>query len=330
MLETFLMKMAPSCVVCGARNFRFVRAYRPRHGLFGGSSVACCRQCDLQQVVPMPTLDQLDHYYQSQYRPASVESNSSPYEDKRDMNFRTLSQAECIKALGIQPKSIVDVGCGFGLLLAQLRQQFPQAALSGIEVSEKCRAALNELQIQQRHTTLERESGNPFPELFDLLVCSHVLEHSGNVPLFLSVCHSMVRPDGLVFFEVPNCEFEYGLDIPHVVFFTPETLRATLERVGFQVLNCRACGPSIDRWLPGRRRRLRNWMEDHLPIPLSRSIASFYRAGLPQRMQRNVSTKSTMEGLAKLKEEAKDAAWFQYDQPGFKHGVIRCVAVRKS
>jgi 2-polyprenyl-3-methyl-5-hydroxy-6-metoxy-1,4-benzoquinol methylase len=324
------LKLKSACVVCGGRCFQFVRAYRPRLGLFSESSVARCSSCDLQQVVPMPTIDQLDTYYQTQYRPVSVEGSSSPYEDTHDLNFRTSSQAEYIRTLGISPNSIVDVGCGFGLLLTRLQQMFPDARLSGIEVSEKCHATLDGLQIQQMHTTLEREGKNPFPQTFDLLICSHVLEHSGDVPLFLSVCRTMIRPNGLVFFEVPNCEYEYGLDIPHVVFFTPQTLRQAFERNGFRVLNCRACGPSIERWLPNRKRRVRNWFEDHLPLFLSRVIASFWRATRSRSTYQKVTVEATTQGLAKLQEEARDEAWFKYDQPGFKHSAIRCVAVRKS
>jgi len=320
----------PACVLCGEKRLNFVRAYRPRRGLFSDSSVARCSKCDLQQVVPMPTMDQLDNYYRTEYRPASVESGCSPYEDCQDVNFRTISQAEYIKNFGIQPNSIVDVGCGFGLLLARLRQIFPQAHLSGIEISEKCHAALNSLQIQQAHTTLERESRNPFSQTFDVLVSSHVLEHSGNLSLFLSVCRSMVNPNGVVFLEVPNCEYEYGLDVPHVVFFTPKTLKQTLEHSGFRVIQCQACGPSIERWLPGRKRRLQNWVEDHLPGSVSSSIAWFWRAIRSQYRLQRTSEKSTTEGRAKLNAEAKDEAWFQYNEPGFKHSAIRCIAVRKS
>src|SRR5437016_5719524 len=134
-----------SCVVCRGTPLLFERAYRPREGMFFESSVVRCSKCNLLQVSPMPTLDQLDAYYQSEYHPFAVASECLPYEDSKDVNFRTLSQAECVKALGIDPHFIVDVGCRFGLLLSSLRQTFPQARLFGVEVSEKCHPALSRL-----------------------------------------------------------------------------------------------------------------------------------------------------------------------------------------
>ena len=56
-------KLEATCVVCGGTPLLSERAYRPRTGLFWRSSVARCRVCDLRQVVPMPTLDELDAYY---------------------------------------------------------------------------------------------------------------------------------------------------------------------------------------------------------------------------------------------------------------------------
>lgn len=274
----------------------------------------------------MPTSNDLDEYYQREYRPSRAEAASSPYENTTDVNFRTLSQAELIQQMGIKPRSIVDVGCGYGLLLGELRKAFPEARLAGIEVSEKCHPVLSRLQVEHAHTTLEKEGRNPFPEPFDLLVCSHVLEHSGNVPRFLAICHGMVRPGGIVFIEVPNCEYPFGMDAPHVVFFTPKTLQKTVASSGLAVRKCQPCGPSIERWYPTGRRRIQNWIEDHLPIMLSSSLKSVWRLA---KRNGERSEDGAMHESAKLMEEAKDNAWFQYSQPQFKHSAIRCVAARE-
>src|SRR5437660_6420699 len=150
------------CVVCAGTRLKRERAYRSRHGMFSHSWVVRCCNCDLLQIAPMPTLDELDAYYAKEYRPASLDAFSSPYEDTNNVNFRTRSQSECIQKLGIEVQSIVDVGCGFGLLLNSLRQIFPHARLFGIEISQRCHPALDRLRIEQAHTTLDREDHNPF------------------------------------------------------------------------------------------------------------------------------------------------------------------------
>jgi SAM-dependent methyltransferase len=313
------------CVVCGGQDLRCTRSYRPRRGFFRHTSVGECRSCGLLQAVPMPSLDDLNRFYESEYRVGEAPEASSPYEDPEDCNYRTLSQLELIRDLQIKPASIVEVGCGFGLLLSRLKKEFPEASLAGIEISSKCHGALERLGIELACTTLEREGKNPFNRQFDLLLCSHVLEHSCDPVRFLTICRSMLRPGGRVLFEVPDCEHVYGSDWPHVLFFTPATLQRTMERNGFEVLKCQACGPTIDRWALSPRQRLQQYAEDHLPEICVTGLKSIWRLA----RGRDPSSVANHESTC-MKEEAKDKAWFTYQMPGFRHIAIRCVAGVKS
>jgi hypothetical protein len=140
----------------------------------------------------------------------------------------------------------------------------------------------------------------------------------------------MVRPGGTALFEVPNCEHEYGTDAPHVVFFTANTLRKVLERSGFVVMKCQTCGPSIQRWLPGRQQRLRHFVDDNLPIGLARLLKAGWRMSRSDKGSRETRIRAITDGLTELRNEAKDEAWFKYDQPDLQHSAIRCAAVRRS
>lgn len=76
----------------------------------------------------------------------------------------------------------------------------------------------------------------------DLLIMRHVIEHTHDIHAFARAVHALVRPGGCVVFEVPDFapslrSFDYStLWEEHVYCFTPATLPATCERLGFEVL----------------------------------------------------------------------------------------------
>jgi SAM-dependent methyltransferase len=77
----------------------------------------------------------------------------------------------------------------------------------------------------------------------DLVVARHVLEHVADLPRFFAAVKRLVRPGGYVVWEVPDCtrSLELGdYSMPweeHVAYFTPATLRLTLEAAGFEVMS---------------------------------------------------------------------------------------------
>lgn len=76
----------------------------------------------------------------------------------------------------------------------------------------------------------------------DLLIVRHILEHVHDVAGFLLAMRRLVTPTGLVVFEVPDCtgaidNGDYStIWEEHLLYFTPQTLRRTLESNGFEVL----------------------------------------------------------------------------------------------
>ena len=279
------------------------------------------------RVAPMPGGEELDRYYQSAYRTSDVSVPSSPYDDMSTENFRTLSQIDYIGKFTTSPESIVDVGCGSGALLRGLGKKYPGAQLFGVEISEYCFPSLAALQVSIAKTTLDKAGRNPFSKTFDLLTCSHVLEHSYAVPNFLSICHSMLREGGVAMFEVPNCEHSYGSDIPHLSFFVLNTLTACLAKAGFEIMDARRCGPAIDRWVPSPKQKLKHLLEDHLPrcAAALKDAVRLLESGSKRRkhIQRVVDA-----GFEGLKIEARDPDWFEYEKAGVRQIALRC-AVRR-
>lgn len=120
--------------------------------------------------------------------------------DQKRLQFITDVVADRINNGG----KILDVGCGNGIISIHLGKQ--GFNVTGIDVSEK--------------TIETARNNNPFPnvrfrvqsaeeleasgELFDVIVCSEVLEHLHDPGALLSVLNASLKEDGILVVTVPN------------------------------------------------------------------------------------------------------------------------------
>ena len=145
----------------------------------------------------------------------------------------------------LSPRSVCDVGCGAGEILARLQGSLGGARLVGYDISNQaialCKPKEN-AQLTFRHGDLLREPG----EVFDLLLSLDVLEHVADYLGFLAA----LRPRARWFiFHIPldlnlhavargsrhllHMRERYG----HLHYFTAETALATLSDAGFRVVD---------------------------------------------------------------------------------------------
>lgn len=76
----------------------------------------------------------------------------------------------------------------------------------------------------------------------DIVVVRHILEHAHDVKAFLGALKMLMKPEGIIVFEVPDCKSVLSLKDystiweEHVLYFTPATLSVCLESNGFEIL----------------------------------------------------------------------------------------------
>ena len=142
--------------------------------------------------------------------------------------------------------SVLEVGCGLGLMLAAFSQHGWRA--TGIERDEEVIARIHPMPGVEITTLAVEEL--PLEARFDLIVMFHVLEHIGDPVQLLRECAKRLAPGGRLIVNVPNfgswqARFAGAnwvhLDVPrHLVHYTPQTVAATLERAGLEVSDFRS------------------------------------------------------------------------------------------
>lgn len=81
------------------------------------------------------------------------------------------------------------------------------------------------------HTICGRFESEQLPLDYDLIFAPHVLEHLNNSPEAVQRCHYLLRRGGQLMIIIPDDSDQTNPD--HLWFYTTETLRTTLSRIGF-------------------------------------------------------------------------------------------------
>lgn len=125
-----------------------------------------------------------------------------------ETGFRGLLHAEIVtRSLDLalahcpSPGRVLDVGCGTGLLLRDLAQRLPGAAiLAGVDAApgmiEQARAKACDPRLRFEQGTAERL---PFPHAaFDLVISTTSFDHWSDQRAGLAECHRVLAPRGLL------------------------------------------------------------------------------------------------------------------------------------
>jgi SAM-dependent methyltransferase len=142
--------------------------------------------------------------------------------------------------------AVLDVGCGSGQYLDLMRALGWRTV--GVDISEGAvSAARDGLGLDARAGDL---AGIGFPSnTFDAVSMSHTLEHVADPVRMLCEVKRVTKPGGRIAILVPNMrsmlsrmlrDYWLGLEIPrHLILFSPEGLRITLQRAGLHIEDVR-------------------------------------------------------------------------------------------
>ncbi len=104
-------------------------------------------------------------------------------------------------------KTVVDVGCGGGILSESMAQR--GAIVTGIDMGE---APLNVARLHQLESGVKvdyqqitaEELAVEQPQAYDVVTCLEMLEHVPDPASVIRACAELVKPDGHIFFSTIN------------------------------------------------------------------------------------------------------------------------------
>jgi len=144
---------------------------------------------------------------------------------------------------GLEPRSVIDVGCGAGNLIEALRRSCsPEVQLVGVDFAASGIERLAELVPDAEGIVADVYSLDLGDRVFDLVVSTEVLEHLKQPLAAVRVLDRLRSPNGAIVITVPDGAFDDYEG--HVNFWRDSELTAFLAPFG--AVDVRRVGPSDD------------------------------------------------------------------------------------
>lgn len=263
------------CSLCGSSAAVSESAKARLLNLRGPYAICRCGQCGFRYLNPRPTVDELSEMYATD--PYYAADNATRGATRSRFYHARMARLERWRP---QRGRMLGIGClegGYALEIARARGWQVAAVEFSRILADHARTALGIDVRVSRAWDLSEFLGDRFD-----VILSHSLEHVPDPGATLAQCRELLTPDGLLLLEVPN-QFYSLIDVLkmavvrllgarayrwfhrdltfefHTLYFTPKTIRALLEREGFEVLALRTylrahplyLGKGRRRWLQG-------------------------------------------------------------------------------
>lgn len=223
-----------TCPVCHSTNMTVLSPYRTTSPELEGKQKATCDDCDMVFLTPLPSEQQWDEYNRNYFEKAhgglAAKQRAKNYHMAlakiRGQHVRNLVEQ---KKLTIN--RIFEVGPGNGDFARNWLSINPQTHYSAIETDASLHANLTALGIKLYPAVKEIQADDT---AFDLVVISHVLEHTLDPRSFIQAMTAKLKSGGLLFIEVPCQDFKYkSLDEPHILFFDKPAMHKLFSHLEF-------------------------------------------------------------------------------------------------
>ena len=234
-----------ACPNCGGRSAQIIAN---QDGKTGEALITVsCSDCGLGRIDPLPTDQALAEWYAAQYRQAykSAVQPALRHVLRAGRNAQWRWQWLRQNTVGLEPAQnthtphSLDIGSSSGEFVYLMHSLGFQA--KGIEPhAGYATYARNMLGLDVNNVTLQQGLASETAESLDLISMFHVLEHLPEPVSALRTIGEKLKPEGLLYIEVPNalrlCSPHYMFFRAHTLYFTGQTLRHLLENAGFKIV----------------------------------------------------------------------------------------------
>jgi SAM-dependent methyltransferase len=210
-VDRFFEPRREDCPVCASRELavhlrgRDLLQHKP-----GRFILEKCRGCGHIFQNPRLSIDGLNFYYKDFYDglgEAGMEMifgfGAEPYHQRAKM------VCDVVNGQGA-PAKWLDVGAGHGHFCAAARDELPDTAFDGLDLSESIDEAQRRGWIGTGYRGLFPDLAPKFAGGYDVVSMSHYLEHTREPADEIAAAHTALAPKGHLMIEVPDPDFVLG------------------------------------------------------------------------------------------------------------------------
>ncbi len=229
-----MQKSEDPCPLCESTDAEEL-ATRDRYQM--GVRTVGCGDCGFVYTNPRPTAAALDHFYKNDYRRTYGHEEQPTLAAIEHLGLRERARhaADAMQRLGVLPaKSFLELGCGHGCLLEEVKRRNPGCLVRGVEPSAAY-AAFSAKLAGCEVTAEHQESTEPV----EVIAAVHVLEHVRDPVDFLRQLASRLSASGRIYLCVPDASRHSelrDLHLAHLNHFSLETLLRAAKKAGLVAL----------------------------------------------------------------------------------------------
>ncbi len=150
--------------------------------------------------------------------------------------FRYDSIARELSSIAIQPRRVLDCGCGDGALLATVARIFPRAELHGMDIAANVPIERAGLPIHFRRHDLGAAAPPEMHGGFDLILCSEVVEHVSDDSMVLRNICALAAPGATIVLTTQSgAIYKTEQFLGHLRHYRLAELCARSEEAGLQI-----------------------------------------------------------------------------------------------
>ena len=225
------IKSNETCPNCNSSNIKFFSDYKGNSGIFLNKKLFACLECDLNFINPLPPSKDIVNYNKSYFLNAhnyNLESNEILLYNKAISKVRVNFVNRNIKDVKNKILNVLEIGPGYGHFLASWFKLFPYAKYYIDETDTNVKKYL----IKKFNVTDIKDLNQ---KKLDLVIISHVLEHSLDPNEFIKSKTKFLKKGGIIFIDIP-CQDNLYKKIfePHTLFYNKKSLRFLLEGLNFK------------------------------------------------------------------------------------------------
>ena len=226
------------CPLCGSTEFERLTNY-DRYGI--PQDIAICKKCGLVQNLLRYSEHAERKFYKYIYRDLYETNNEPNYKFFYNQRLHGKKIIQLIKHVGIdglEGKRVLEIGCGAGGILYEFMEH--GAYVIGVDFDNRYLDYGRKMGLKLINGDANEAKGK-----FDIIIYSHVLEHTSNPIKEMKAIRKKLNKHGVVYVEVPGIldmhrQF-YGIpelyfQNAHNFYFSSKTLEMVMNSAGYRKL----------------------------------------------------------------------------------------------